>query len=162
MMVSHGNSYLADEITQITFLKVWEHLSVLDDYNHLKTYILHTARNYFLNLCSQTTVRELYAAYIRETQTEAVSTTENEVERHAMEQFLESVVSELAPVRQKVFRMNRQEGKTVTEISEELGIVPKTVENHLYLAMKHVKESFIKRYGTDIAGMIMTIFFCMF
>lgn len=157
MMMSHGNTYLADEITQITFLKVWEHISVLNDYDHLKAYILHTARNYFLNLCNQTTVREVYATYIRQTRTEAESTTENEVERHAMEQFLENMVSCMAPIRQQVFRMNKMEGKSVQEISENLGIAPKTVENHLYLAMKFIKQCFIKRYGADAASMIMTI-----
>ncbi|MDY3857904.1 MAG: RNA polymerase sigma factor [Muribaculaceae bacterium] len=50
MMISHGNAYLAVEVTQTTFLKVWENLDMLSDYEHLRTYMLHTARNIFLNL----------------------------------------------------------------------------------------------------------------
>lgn len=81
MMISHGNAYLAEEVTQTTFLKVWENIDNLHDYDHLKAYMLHTARNIFLNHCSHETITELYAQYLRQTREDSELTTEREIDR---------------------------------------------------------------------------------
>lgn len=50
-------------------------------------------------------------------------------------------------MRCKVFKMSRYEGKNVKEIASELGLAPKTMENHLYLALKYIKENFNNMFG---------------
>ncbi|WP_245531032.1 sigma factor-like helix-turn-helix DNA-binding protein [Dysgonomonas mossii] len=42
--------------------------------------------------------------------------------------------------RQKIFKMSRFEGKSVTEISEILNISKRTVERHIYLALAELKK----------------------
>ena len=42
--------------------------------------------------------------------------------------------------RRKIYVMNRFEDKSVTDISEELNISRRTVENHLFISRKEVRE----------------------
>lgn len=147
MMMTNGNTYLAEEITQITFVKVWEHIGALDDYEHIEGYMLRTARNLFLNLCNHTVIRRLYDTYVKEMQEKTEDTTEDEIDRLYMEQYLGTLLNKMSPMRCKVFKMSRYEGKNVKEIASELGLAPKTVENHLYLALKYIKENFNNMFG---------------
>ena len=42
--------------------------------------------------------------------------------------------------RRKIYVMNRFEDKSVTDISEELNLSRRTVENHLFISRKEVRE----------------------
>ena len=47
----------------------------------------------------------------------------------------------LMPVqRKKIYYLNRFEGKNSEEISQELGLSVRTVENHLYISRKEMRE----------------------
>ena len=50
----------------------------------------------------------------------------------------------LSDQRKKVYAMNRFEDKSISEISIELSISPRTVENHLFVSRKVVRD-FIKQ-----------------
>lgn len=49
-------------------------------------------------------------------------------------------LSLLPPQRKTVYAMNRFEGKTVREISQKLNLSQRTVENHLFISRKEVRE----------------------
>ncbi|MDD2802461.1 MAG: RNA polymerase sigma factor [Methylococcales bacterium] len=54
--------------------------------------------------------------------------------------LFEELIYELPPQCRKVFLMCRVEGKSYSEVSTELGIAPRTVESHMYKALKLLKE----------------------
>ena len=49
-------------------------------------------------------------------------------------------LSLLPPQRKTIYAMNRFEGKTVREISQELNLSQRTVENYLFISRKEVRE----------------------
>ncbi|MBD2754021.1 sigma-70 family RNA polymerase sigma factor [Spirosoma validum] len=53
---------------------------------------------------------------------------------------LEQAVQQLSPQQQRVFLLNRFEGKSYKEIAEALDLAPKTVENHLLRAVSTVRQ----------------------
>ncbi|WP_245564908.1 RNA polymerase sigma factor [Spirosoma panaciterrae] len=53
---------------------------------------------------------------------------------------LEHAVQQLPAQRQRVFLLSRFEGKSYKEIAQEMGISPKTVENHLLRATSTVRQ----------------------
>lgn len=55
---------------------------------------------------------------------------------------LEKLIATLPPVRRKIFEMSRFKEMSHKEISEKLSIAPKTVENHINLALKYIKTFF--------------------
>ena len=53
-------------------------------------------------------------------------------------------VSKLPRQRKKIYELVRYEDKTVTDISSEMSLSIKTVENHLLLGRKYVRECLSK------------------
>ena len=56
----------------------------------------------------------------------------------AREQWAEvaAALEDMAPQRRRVLWLMRVEGKSQKEVAAELGLSPKTVENHMTLALK--------------------------
>lgn len=67
----------------------------------------------------------------------------NEVETvysvHEIEEFLERGIARMADKEQRLYRLHIYGGKKVSEISSELGLSYKTVENRLGMARKEVR-----------------------
>ena len=57
-----------------------------------------------------------------------------------LQRQIEQAISTLPPQCQKVFLMNRFEGKKYKEIAEELQLALKTVEAHINKALVHLRE----------------------
>ena len=49
-------------------------------------------------------------------------------------------ISALPEQRRKVYEMNRFQGKSSEDIAEELNLSRRTVENHLFISRKEVRE----------------------
>ena len=51
------------------------------------------------------------------------------------------IVSEMPPQRQQVFKMSRFQSKSAQEIADTMGLSVRTVEKHLELALKDLRQS---------------------
>lgn len=57
------------------------------------------------------------------------------------------LIEEMPPVRRQVFLMSRQYNLTYKQIAESLGISVNTVETHIMLALRFLREQLGQRYG---------------
>jgi RNA polymerase sigma-70 factor (ECF subfamily) len=90
---------------------------------------------------------------------EAIEFTDETDERLNYQILLEKVETliQKLPSRQKEILLKRKkEGIPVKEIAEQLGISPKTVENHLTEAIKNLKNGLGKE---DISALLFFFFF---
>ena len=71
---------------------------------------------------------------------EAESLQEEEQDAKFLETYLRELVAQMPPMRRKVFMMSRFQYKTNREIAQELNISEKTVEVHITLAIKQLRE----------------------
>lgn len=140
MQLSGGDTYLSEEILQITFLRLWEHFDELKDQTKALNYMFQTARNTFLNYCEHETVRFIYTDYILARQQEADNYEAEQQDARFLEEYLKEIVAKMPPVRRKVFVMSRYKHMTNKEIAKELGISEKTVEVHITLALRELRE----------------------
>ena len=62
--MSKGDTYMAEEILQTTFMRLWEHWDELKDRDAVLAYLFSTAKNTFLNYCEHELVEFIYADYI--------------------------------------------------------------------------------------------------
>ncbi len=139
LRLTGGDSYLAEEIVQETFVRLWEHWDSLRDQQAALGYLFSTAKHTFLNYCEHDMVRYVYEEYVMQHGSEATTEPESRQNARSLEDYLKQVVSSMPPMRQRVFTMSRFEHKTNKEIADALHISEKTVEVHITLALKELR-----------------------
>lgn len=140
MQLTKGDTYLSEEIVQIVFMKLWEKWDDLQQMDSVLSYLFATAKNTFLNYCEHEMIEFLYADYVMTHVSEADNQSEEKQDARFLEQYLQGIVSKMPPRRRRVFVMSRYQHMTNKQIAQQLGISEKTVEVHITLALKELKE----------------------
>jgi RNA polymerase sigma-70 factor (ECF subfamily) len=130
----------AEGVVQEVFLRIWRNRKQLKPELSFKAYLFKIAYHHILELFEQMNRRR---AYCHELIEEALPFDEDASDRLNYQLLLEKVESliQKLPSRQKEILLKRKkEGIPVKDIAVELGISPKTVENHLTEALKNLKR----------------------
>lgn len=136
----------AEDIAQDIFVKIWERREMLPDHvTSLTGYIYRMSRNAALNKLR----RSANLQYVSELDqhasdySESASGTDIENEYYAREKalFIRLVVNRMPKQRRLIFEMSRYHGLDNQSIADILHISKKTVENHLSLALKELREA---------------------
>ena len=138
--LSEGDTYLAEEILQTTFMRLWERWDELRDKEAVLTYLFSIAKNTFLNYCEHETVQHIYEEYVLRHDEEESIESEQKQDAHSLEAYLKTLVENMPPMRKKVFMMSRYQQKSNREIAQELHISEKTVEVHITLALRELRS----------------------
>jgi len=140
---------LAEEIVQETFLRVWVKRGDIRPHQPFLPWISLIAMNLLRDHFRKKGIRNKYARQLRQHEGQANPQPDAMVHARILEERIRHVVNhELPPQCRLVFTLSRVEGMSYREISEVLGIKPKTVENHLCRALKIIRKSI----GPDIGG----------
>ncbi len=146
----------AEEVVQEVFLRIWRNRKSLKPELSFKAYIFKIAYHYILELFKESSERNLHLHEIAE----ASFSHDQKIDEKLDYSFLLSKVQDLIdtlPKRQKEILIKRKiEGIPVKEIAAQIGITPKTVENHLTQALKNIKISLEKE---DLSGLLFFILF---
>lgn len=138
--LSAGDAYLAEEILQTTFMRLWEHWDELKNREVVLNYLFSTAKNAFLNYCEHETIHHIYEGYMLHNGDEASMESEEKQDADSLGVYLRGLVENMPPMRKKVFVMSRYQHKTNREIAQELQISEKTVEVHITLALRELRN----------------------
>jgi RNA polymerase sigma-70 factor (family 1) len=135
---SHSQ-YLAEETTQLTFIKLWKYRASLDESLPVSQQVFRIAKTTFIDLLRKEAV-QLKLLQAHSTARTAVNQVAETVETKELQQQLAAAVQNMPPVRRKVFELSRYEFKSHKEIAQLLSLSVKTVENHIALAIKQLKH----------------------
>ena len=134
-----SNKELAQDAVQDIFIRIWERRSELDDSKNFKTYLFQSVKFYMFNYA-----RDKKPSCSLEEAPEHFLVKENRVENDLAYQDLElavfTLIEKLPKVQQEVFRLNKVDGFTASEIAEKMNLSQRTIEHHIYLASKKVKK----------------------
>jgi RNA polymerase sigma-70 factor (ECF subfamily) len=140
MVISKGDTYLSEEILQTTFTKLWEHWGNLKSQDKVLSYLFTTAKNTFVNYCDHEMVKRVYADYLQSQEEEVDNMQEEGQDAKFLEEYIKDLVTQMPPQRQRVFVLSRFKHKTNKEIAQILNVSEKTVEVHITLALKQLRE----------------------
>lgn len=134
------SDYDAEEISQDLFVKLWVNKDKIDVTKNFSNFMYMSARNAAFDYMKSKKVRDSYA---NEQLNEEEETCCMEESYYAKETALliELIVSQMPEQRQRIFNLSRNEGKSNEDISIMLNIAPKTVKNHLNLALKELRNA---------------------
>ncbi len=154
--ISHSQ-YVAEEITQEIFIKLWICRDMLGEVENMDSYVFTIARNKTLNHFRKAAND---SKLLKELQQRMVH-AENNIEEHVLitdyDKSLQEALTLLSPQRKLVYQLSRNQGLNHQQIATELHLSHNTVKNHLVEALKFIRK-YIHKTSPVILAFIMTLF----
>ena len=155
LKISKGDTYMAEEIVQRVFIKIWEERSLLDTQKSFNAFICTIAKNMLMNEYKHQMVEFVYQDYILQINKDESSDGVDKIEYVFLEKYLNTLIEQLSPARREVYIMNRIDKLTVKEIAQRSGKSEKTIEKQLSEANEFIRRQFSKHYDKLISLLII-------
>ncbi|HEU4554539.1 MAG TPA: RNA polymerase sigma-70 factor [Chitinophaga sp.] len=138
------DSFLAQELAQDVFLKIWNHRKQLTGIENFAGYLYVALRNTAANAFKE----KLYKNDGPPTDTIACAAapTASKLEYNELADTLTRAIDQLPPRRKEVFKLNRFEGLTYEEIAKRLNIAKSTVKDHMIESLLFLREHLKKSW----------------
>ncbi len=135
----------AEDIVQESMVKLWEQKERFTEVSNLKAYLFLSVKNACINYLEHQKVVAKHAdVVVAEINLLSLQedNLESELEREQLEARVFEAIEGLPAQSGEVFKMKYLEGKRTKEIAEMLGLSPRTVETHVYNALKSLRSIF--------------------
>ncbi|MDR2120860.1 MAG: RNA polymerase sigma-70 factor [Tannerella sp.] len=134
------DKFAAEDLTQNVFLKVWERRAGIDPDGHFEAYLFTIARH----MLARESERRLKEECLKEALQACEDRTDDSavqfVEVESLREYINILVEQFPPSRKQVFLLSRVHHLTNREIARRLSVSEKTVETHLYRALRFLKD----------------------
>jgi RNA polymerase sigma-70 factor (family 1) len=142
--------FLAEEITQDVFLKIWLKRQELAGINFFYSYLKVVCRNVGLNYLDRIAHEKRILKYIESNSASADHSTENTVLSNEYQQILDDVIDQLPEQQKKVFLLSRQDGLKYDEIAAELHISRHTVNEYMKKALLFIRNQLHRQLNLSL------------
>jgi len=145
---------LSEELVQEVFTRIWENHKSLNSEYSFKSYLFTIAYNIIKKHFRREAV---IAGYFTTRISEDFDLeTTKKINYDSLYQYISQLINQLPEKRREIFIKSRFEGLSIKEISEELNISHKTVENQLTGALRFIRNN-IRR-----DSILVVLFFSFF
>jgi RNA polymerase sigma-70 factor (ECF subfamily) len=128
---------VAEDLSQDIFEYIWINRDILPNLKSLNAYLFRMAKNKSINYLNHKLIEEDYASsYVNLKE----YLTDEEIYAKELELLIQLTVKNMPEQRRRIFEMSRNNHLPNAEIAEKLNISKKTVENHLNLALKQIRD----------------------
>lgn len=142
----------ARDVTQDVFIRLWEARDGLSPDRSLEAYLYRMARNRAYNHERSQRTRTEKEEEVREqsvAQPASPTRPDAKVDAQRLEDRLEQWIDDLPDRQREALVLSRFDGLSHDEIAEVMEISPRTVNNHIVRALKHLREH-IRDYEPDL------------
>jgi RNA polymerase sigma-70 factor (family 1) len=133
--------FIAEEIVQNVFLRIWETPEDLENIRFIKSYLYKSVINASINHVNRQKSIEQHHQKIAANLTEEYLIDLDE--ENELIVLLHNEIEKLPPKCRIIFKLNRFEQLKYREIAIKLNISERTVENHIGNALKLLRESML-------------------
>ncbi len=151
MRLSSGDQYMAEEVVQSTFIRIWEVREKVDIDASFISFLCTIAKNLLMNMYQRQTVEYVYNEYLLKSGVDRDPQTEDDIDLRFLNDYIDSLAEELPAQRKKIFILSKRQNYTNKEIAGMMGISESTVATQLSLAVKFMREQLMKHYDKVIA-----------
>ena len=134
-----NSSYIAEETVQRVFIKLWNNLENKKIDININAQIFCITRSILLDIIKQENKRNTLS--ILEFDELDTQNPSDIIIIKELQKKINTIVDAMPEARRNIFKMSRFENLKHKEIANILNISPKTVENHLRLALKALKNA---------------------
>jgi RNA polymerase sigma-70 factor (ECF subfamily) len=128
---------LAQECTQLTFIKIWENRDQLNTDLNFKSYLFTICKNCILKTIERTARENKFKEMILRESREGREENSNTGD---LEKLAQQALEQLPPQRQIIFKACKIEGQSYKEVALNLGISSGTVRDHMFKASKTIRK----------------------
>lgn len=154
MRISSGNRYMAEEVVQSTFIRIWEVRGKVDAELSFVSFLCTIAKNLLINMYQRQTVEFVYNEYLMKQNADCDFRTEEGIDLHFLHEYIDSLADQLPEQRKKIFILSKRRHFTNKEIAEQLEISESAVATQLSLAVKFMRAQFMLHYDTVLAFLL--------
>lgn len=146
------DKFMAEEITQVVFAKVWEKRAEISEHYSFKSWLFTLTFNETISQLRKATSEKTKIRRFHLDSVHSTNETEYMIEFRNLETLSQTIIDRLPEKRRQIFKMSREQGLSNQDIASELGLSVKTVENQMSSALKQIR----KELGR---GKILNVFF---
>lgn len=132
---------VAEDIVQEIFVELWSKKDVLFIQSSLEAYLSRACKNRSINYLKRE-FKHFDEDSILEYTIDDQADLENKMIRQETEATIQEIIDQLPEKCRLIFNLSRFENMTYREISEQLDIAQKTVENQIGKALKIIRSKF--------------------
>ncbi len=152
----------AEEIVQEVFLIIWKNRQNLNSELSFNAYLLTILKSLIVKKAKKEAMRVAYEVYAFSTREIESNETEMQIEYSEFEQISISEIEKLPKTQKVIFKMKNYDNLHSGEIAEKLGLSKRTVESHIYVATKSIKNKLQKKYLIAIKSLAIGLFYFFF
>ncbi|SFK67074.1 RNA polymerase sigma-70 factor, ECF subfamily [Porphyromonadaceae bacterium KH3CP3RA] len=146
----------AEDIYQDAFTLIWQSRQFLDPEKTFSSYLYTIVKNRILNILREIENYQKLKSYILANAIDYSDVTNQHVQTNELEIILDKALKKLTPRQRQIFEMSRNEQMTHKEIAEILGISVFTVQEHISIALKSIRQC-LKEYPDYLAGLLLIL-----
>ena len=132
---------LAEEIALEIFTYIWEKRKTLQIKVSFKSFLFSSAKNRAISLYRKEQ-KKLFTSIESE---QSISPEDSDslhfLENIELREIIDHAISKLPEKSKQIYLLAWEENLSHKEIAEQMGITPKTVENHVGIALRKLRES---------------------
>ena len=144
----------AEEVAQETMLQLWITRAKLDEQYPISPYLYTIAKRLSLNSLRQIASSKSASEHLFANVSNSVNTTEDAVSLAELKRITEEALVLMPKQQQQVYRMSRNDGLSLDQIAEKLGILKNTVKKHLSEALKAIRKHYSAHYYLFFASIV--------
>lgn len=132
----------AEDLCQEVFVKIWINRANFVDVRNLGVYLYVLSRNLTYNYLESKLTSQIRMEEQPFNEEDSHSPLDDLVAKD-MQLLIDMVVESMPSQRKIIYKLSREEGLSNAEIAEKLQISKKTVENHLTLALRELRNALL-------------------
>lgn len=130
----------AEEVVQEVFFRIWKKRDELNERRSFQSFLFSIAYNLIVDQFRQRVKDQKYEQFLIKQAQQNYLNPGNELEYKELKKQVNKVITELPKRRKEIYQLSREDGLCYKEIASRLNIKPKTVENHINLALKYIRK----------------------
>lgn len=134
--------FVAEEITQDVFLKLWLNKESLTGINNLQAWLYTITKNACFNQLKKIAREHRLKNSLAQEGEQMDETAETYLAVKEQQNLLQQAVDQLSAKQKLIFKLNREGGMKNAEIAEQLNISPNTVKTHMVSALRSIRLFF--------------------
>lgn len=149
--------YIAEEVTQVVFIKVWEQRVRIKEHLSFKSFLFSVAYNETISWLRKDNAEKKRIQLLGIETSFSCNETTFTVEFNSINSLANELIENLPEKRKEIFKLSREQGYSNKEIAVFLGVSVKTVENQITSALKTLRDKLSEK---ELLGILF--YFIMF